>query len=146
MGDHYTITLHLTTLETKACIKLGGALGLLQHSLKKMDDMPGDMVAAWLRQEGNVINTTGAPTWNILAAKLDEIEQGGIAQNIRTIYGLPQPKASGIFTVLLPMCVFIYVRMEKLYGVSNKVNTLLYYVSANRYHTYQTNDYTYMYL
>ena len=69
-------------------IKLGEHLGLSRPKLLRMKDMPGDMVAAWLRQEDHVITKTGTPTWRTLADALDVINQRGVAEVIRTYVGI----------------------------------------------------------
>lgn len=47
-----------------------------------MKDLPGDMVAAWLRREDNVIEANGDPTWNSLSNALKKVGQNGIASKI----------------------------------------------------------------
>lgn len=88
MKDNFKISQSLRDLNTETIITLGEALGLRRPKLKKMKDMPGDMVAAWLRGEDECL-TYGSPTWSLLAEKLDIIGQRGIANRIREKQGLP---------------------------------------------------------
>ena len=76
-------------------IALGQVLGLFRHKLKRMNDMPGDMVAAWLRQEDRVISETGDPTWRVLADACDKVDQGGFAKKIRNKHNIPHPVTEG---------------------------------------------------
>ena len=63
--------------------RLGGELGLNVYNLEKMQDLPGDMVKAWLRKENDVQEKCGDPlTWNVLVEKLKKIGQTGIARAI----------------------------------------------------------------
>ena len=61
---------------------LGGRLGLLYNKLKHMKTYPDDMVAAWLRQEDNVVRLSGEPSWRNLVKALREVGQEGIARKI----------------------------------------------------------------
>ena len=62
---------------------LGGELGLIVFNLEKMQNLPNDMVKAWLRKEDNVKKKSGDPlTWNILVKALQTIGQDGIADDI----------------------------------------------------------------
>ena len=52
-------------------------------NLEKMQNLPGDMVKAWLRKEDNVKEKSGDPlTWSILVAALRKIGQNGVANDI----------------------------------------------------------------
>ena len=52
-------------------------------NLEKMQNLPGDMVRAWLRKEDNVKEKSGDPlTWSILVAALRNIGQNGVADDI----------------------------------------------------------------
>ena len=82
MEDLYQIPTYLKDLTSQHICDLGLALGLKYPNLKKMDNVPHDMVAAWLRQEDMV--PTNPPTWTTLASALESIGQTGIALNIRT--------------------------------------------------------------
>ena len=83
MQKHFEITRFIHEMEVADLIWLGQALGLSRPKLQKMRDMPGDMIAAWLRQEDHVIEKTGDPTWRKLADALQSINQAGIAGKIR---------------------------------------------------------------
>ena len=63
--------------------RLGGELGLDVYNLEKMQDLPDDMVKAWLRKENDVQEKCGDPlTWNVLVKKLKKTGQTGIARAI----------------------------------------------------------------
>ena len=47
-----------------------------------MKSLPNDMVAAWLRCEG-VLKRSGEPTYERLAEALEEMEQNGLAKDVR---------------------------------------------------------------
>ena len=94
LSDHLDITLSIKEMENDDLIKLGEALGLSRPNLRRMKDMPGDMVAAWLRQQDDVIHKTGDPTWRKLANALDRIDQNGVAKKIRIAHNIPQPEIS----------------------------------------------------
>lgn len=83
MSDHYSICRHLDDLENDQILKLGGALGLHYPKLKRMKDLPQDMVAAWLRREDNVIAMSGEPSLKSLCGALQDIGQKGIAERIK---------------------------------------------------------------
>ena len=88
MGHHhFKVSQSLKDLPNEDLVTLGGALGLSFPKLKKMRDLPSEMVAAWLRKEDNVLER-GKPTWRLLATALKDIGQNGVAdsilQNVRT--------------------------------------------------------------
>ena len=87
MRHHFKVSQSLKDLPNEDLITLGGALGLSFPKLKKMRDLPSEMVAAWLRKEDNVLKY-GKPTWRLLATALKDIGQNGVAdsilQNVRT--------------------------------------------------------------
>ena len=82
MADHYTVTKHLRDLSNEDLIKVGEALGLYYPDLKRMKDLPGDMVAAWLNKKDNVLSASGEPSWASLIKALRDINQPGIARKI----------------------------------------------------------------
>ena len=75
------MTQYLDPMEKRDIIRLGTALGLSYPDLRKMDNLPDDMVYAWLMKKDNVIEK-GLPTWTALATTLRKINQNGIAQEI----------------------------------------------------------------
>ena len=83
MDDHYAVTKELSYLDNQELIRLGTALGLLYPHLKRMMNLPGDMVDSWLRKDDNVLNKSGPPTWASLAKALEAIDHTGIAAMIR---------------------------------------------------------------
>ena len=64
---------------------LGGALGISQSKLVKMPDeeLTEKLVAAWLREEDNVLSV-GKPTLRTLATALKDVGQTGLANDILT--------------------------------------------------------------
>ena len=68
-------------MENRDIIRLGTALGLSYPDLRKMDNLPDDMVYAWLLKKDKVTEK-GLPTWATLANALRKINQIGIAQQI----------------------------------------------------------------
>ena len=83
MKDLFEITQYLQDMDNKQLIKLGGALGLHHPSLKRMETLPDDMVAAWLRREDNVLKMNGEPTYETLAVALEAVRQNGLAKDVR---------------------------------------------------------------
>ena len=75
---------YLKKLDRSQIEKLGGELGLSIFNLEKMQNLPGDMVKAWLRREDGVMEKCGdSLTWEALVKALDKIGQTGIADEIR---------------------------------------------------------------
>ena len=61
-------------------------LGLSYQTVQGMgngDDFLSQIIAAWLKQQDNVLRQSGEPTWNILADKLEEIGCTEIAADVR---------------------------------------------------------------
>ena len=81
--DHLKIYQHLKCMEDSDIILLGQALGLLRSKLKRLKRVPDEMIDAWLRQEDNVLKKSGPPTWENLHIALKEIDQNGIANEIK---------------------------------------------------------------
>ena len=82
-ADHYEVCKSLKVLNTEQLIELGTALGLDFANLKKMKDLPGDMVHAWLNGMDYVLKKSGSPSWTCLIKALDSVGQGGVASTIR---------------------------------------------------------------
>jgi hypothetical protein len=61
MGNLFEITRYLSDLSNEQLIDLGGALGLHFPTLR-MNDLPNDMVAAWLLRQEDVLKKSGEPT------------------------------------------------------------------------------------
>ena len=87
MDDHSNITEFLNDLNIKQLLRIGGKLGLSYSTLQKMKSLPqdmlGDMIAAWLREEDNVTTTSGHPSWTSLMTTLEKVGQRGIASKIK---------------------------------------------------------------
>ena len=83
MSDWATICGYLHQMDQPQIHLLGGELGLIVFNLEKMQNLPNDMVKAWLRKEDKVKEKSGDPlTWNILVKALQTIGQDGIADDI----------------------------------------------------------------
>ena len=83
VSDWATICGYLHQMDQPQIHLLGGELGLIVFNLEKMQNLPNDMVKAWLRKEDNVKKKSGDPlTWNILVKALQTIGQDGIADDI----------------------------------------------------------------
>ena len=83
MEDHFEICESLKLLNDKELVKLGTALGLLYSNLKKMKDLPDEMVDAWLKGMDSVLKKSGPPSWTSLIKALENIGQEGVASTIR---------------------------------------------------------------
>ena len=86
MKDHFNITEFLNDLNIEQLLRIGGKLGLSYPTLQKMKSLPGlpgDMIAAWLREEDNVTMTSGHPSWTSLVTALEAVGQSGIASKIK---------------------------------------------------------------
>ena len=70
-------------MEVSDIILLGQALGLLRSKLRRLKRLPDEMIDAWLRQEDDVLTESGPPTWKSLCKALREIDQNGIANEIK---------------------------------------------------------------
>ena len=83
MKDHFEINRHLMDLDNEQIVQVGLALGMNYAKLKRMRSLPGDMVAAWLRREDDVLEVSGVPTWKVLSEALKDIGQTGLAMKIQ---------------------------------------------------------------
>ena len=80
MDDHHAVTQELKDLNDEDLRRVGGALGLNHPHLKRMKDLPADMVASWLREDDNI---SQPPTWASLAKALEDVGHRGVATRIR---------------------------------------------------------------
>jgi tetratricopeptide (TPR) repeat protein len=85
MEHHHKVCVFLKKIDKDGLIELGGALGLNHPKLTRMNSkqLPGEVAAAWLRGEDNVLEKSGKPTWLNLVKALEEIGQRGIAEDIK---------------------------------------------------------------
>ena len=83
MENLFEITRYLIDLSNEQLIDLGGALGLRYPTLRRMKDLPNEMVAAWLLRQEDVLETSGEPTYERLAKALEQIGQNGLAKDVR---------------------------------------------------------------
>ena len=83
MKDHYEISHCLNDLDNQQLVQIGLALGMNYAKLKKMRSLPGDMVAAWLRREDDVLQVSGIPTWKALSEALKDVGQTGLSMKIQ---------------------------------------------------------------
>lgn len=79
--DLFKVIKYLNPIHNNDIRRLGLALGLYFPNLKRMENLPEDMVQAWLLKQDNVI-MKGKPTWSNLVKALREIGQNGVAQKI----------------------------------------------------------------
>ena len=91
--------------------RLGGELGLEVYSLNKMQNLPQDMVEAWLRKEDSVIEKCGHTlTWKVLASKLQKIGQKGIACDIlRDKCGQTESGILCVYTIIASLLLSMFV-------------------------------------
>ena len=85
--DHFKVTEFLRNLDKNELIRLGEALGLSYSKLKKMEPLCEEMVAAWLKQEEDVIEQSGEPSLESLKAALKKIGQTGLVNAITDTQG-----------------------------------------------------------
>ena len=83
MKDHYEISHCLNDLDNQRLVQVGLALGMNYAKLKRMRSLPGDMVAAWLRREDDVLQVSGIPTWKALSEALKDVGQTGLSMKIQ---------------------------------------------------------------
>ena len=86
MRNHYEISHNLMDLDNQQIVQVGLALGMNYAKLKRMRSLPGDMVAAWLRREDDVLEVSGLPTWKVLSEALKDTGQTGLAMKIHQKY------------------------------------------------------------
>ena len=79
--DQFAVTKYLDPMDKQDIIRLGTALGLSYPDLKKKDNLPDDMVYAWLLKKDKVIEK-GPLTWSTLVKALKSINHNGIAKKI----------------------------------------------------------------
>ena len=79
--DHFDVCKSLKLLNNEELRKLGTALGLLYPNLKRMTNLPDEMVDAWLKGMDNVLKKS-PPSWTSLINALKEIDQEGVASTI----------------------------------------------------------------
>ena len=83
MKDHFPVTKCLEDFSNDELMSLGTALGLRYTKVRNMRcPLLGEMVAAWLNGEDEVLSVTGAPSWDSLSKALKKINQPGIADKI----------------------------------------------------------------
>ena len=83
MQHHHEISSCLLDLDDQQIVQVGLALGMNYAKLKRMRSLPGDMVAAWLRREDDVLEVSGVPTWKALTKALKDNGQTGLAMKIQ---------------------------------------------------------------
>jgi hypothetical protein len=83
MKHHFEVSRYLSDLDNEQIVQVGLALGMNYAKLKRMRSLPGDMVAAWLRREDDVLEVSGVPTWKALSEALKDNGQTGLAMKIQ---------------------------------------------------------------
>ena len=86
MKHHFQITRYLRELNNDQIIGVGSTLGINYVKLTRMHNLPGDMVAAWLRREDDIVEISGDPTWKALSEALKDNGQTGLAMKIQLKY------------------------------------------------------------
>ena len=86
MKDLYKVNGYLMDLDNRQIVQVGLALGMNYAKLKRMNNLPEDMVAAWLRREDDVVEVSGVPTWKVLSEALKDTGQTGLAMKIQQTY------------------------------------------------------------
>ena len=84
--NEHTVDKYLHHIPSKDLIKLGLELGLRYNKLKELESTETfclNLISAWLREEDNVSERSGKPSWESLAKAMEEIGQNGIARSIR---------------------------------------------------------------
>ena len=97
MQHHYEISRYLMDLDNQQIVQLGLALGMNYAKLKQMRSLPGDMVAAWLRREDDVLGVSGVPTWKVLSEALKDVGQTGLATKIKQQHQHGEPSNISIY-------------------------------------------------
>lgn len=85
LNEHY-IDKYLHIIPNKGLVKLGLQLGLNYHRLKRLELTENfclNLISSWLREEDEVRERSGKPSWEGLTKALKEIGQNGIARTIR---------------------------------------------------------------
>ena len=77
--SHFEVCSSLQLLDDNQVLSVGGALGLAFNVLRRMKNLPDEMVAAWLRREDYVSED---PTWRALVKALRRVGQAGVAETI----------------------------------------------------------------
>ena len=75
---------HLKELDTTKLYELGGELGLNTTELGRIDpeQLPLKLCERWLREDDDVHQTSGPPTWSSLVRALRNIGATGVANRI----------------------------------------------------------------
>ena len=82
-SDWTAVCNYLQKIDKRQILHLGAMLGLCMFNLERMQNLPDDLVKAWLRKEDRVRETSGDPlTWEALVKALQGIGQRGIADDI----------------------------------------------------------------
>lgn len=75
----------LKRLTNADIINVGLELGLRYHHLKNMkeDVLLDEILSCWLREDDNVRETSGTPSWESLAKALEGAGFNGVAREVR---------------------------------------------------------------
>ena len=78
------VNTYLKKLDTAKLIELGLELGLNITELKRIptEQLPLELCMRWLREDDDVHETSGTPTWSSLAKALRKIGASGVASSI----------------------------------------------------------------
>ena len=84
--SEHTVPKYLHDIPSEDLVELGHTLGLRYNKLRRFKSTENfclNLVSAWLREEDEVSERSGKPSWESLAEALEEIGQNGIARTIR---------------------------------------------------------------
>ena len=84
--NEHSIDRYLHIIPSEDLVRLGGVLGLTYPKLKQLESTKNfclNLISAWLREEDEVSQRSGKPSWESLAKALEEIGQNGVARTIR---------------------------------------------------------------
>ena len=84
--SEHTVPKYLHNIPDEDLVALGHTLGLRYNKLRRFKSTENfclNLVSAWLREEDEVSERSGKPSWESLAKALEEIGQNGKARTIR---------------------------------------------------------------
>ena len=84
--NEHIVDKYLHNIPSSGLVQLGLELGLKYNRLRRLKSTENfclNLISSWLREEDEVSERSGEPSWEGLAKALEEIGQKGIARNIR---------------------------------------------------------------
>ena len=82
---HTAVKQFLNHLKSTEIRNVGVNLGLSFRKLKSIreEDIPDETISRWLREDDDVTETSGHPSWQSLVQALEEAGYNGVVANIR---------------------------------------------------------------